>query len=136
MGPWGDRQLAESLRIAFPVSESFFFIINTQSPSKGYQHELPPSVAEQAFTETEKILACGKNRWPGYVTKFLGAMGFLFVLLMLGFGTVLGINALHILPKSQAYTPAAGANATQGIKPGEAKTGVPLPADEYLTPPE
>jgi hypothetical protein len=93
-------------------------------------HFVERADAEQAFTETEKILAQGKPTVASVILKIIGLLGLVFIAVLV-FGFLVQNN---YLPKLHSYSPIANTPVTPPVKP-EAKPGVPLPADEFLTPP-
>jgi hypothetical protein len=87
--------------------------------------------AQHAFTETEKILAQGKPTVTSTILKIVGLLGLVFFIAIVIFGFLVQNN---YIPKPHPYSPIANTPGKSPAKP-EAKSGVPLPADEFLTPP-
>ena len=88
--------------------------------------------AEEAFAETEKILAQDKRPWLSVLMKILGILALLILVIALVFGILVGKAAMQLIPKTQSFTPTA--SMPSNTQPS-APVGVPLPADQMLRPP-
>ena len=87
--------------------------------------------AELAFTETEKVLAQGKPTATGILLKLFGVVALIFVgIIVFGYITEQNLLVKQHTVKSTAIVPAMP-TAKPVVKPG-----VPLPADDFLVPPQ
>jgi hypothetical protein len=91
--------------------------------------------AGKAFAVIEKILAKNKHVWLDYLLKFFGVV---FLIAALVFA---GMVVRNLILRS-SENPATAGNAAPAAssyvspnRPPEIKSGVPLPADEFLRPP-